>query len=156
MEEMSEARLNFEEEYFPKELKRVLKKYNDGVKVSSDEMEEAINKYNSLFYCRAEYPKYLSEALNGKDFETNQLIWNPVKNKEMASYNICDRLNEIKCPTLIMSGKYDGISVGQAELFNTGIKNSRHVEFINSAHYSHIEQEMEFITQVKGFLKGFV
>lgn len=115
-----EARQNFEEEYYPTELKRALKKYNEGIKVSSDEMEAATNKFNNLFYFRDKYPKYLSEALNDKDFGTNQLIWNPDKNKEMASYNICGRLNEIKCSTLIMSGKYDGISVGQAELFNTG------------------------------------
>lgn len=149
-----EARKNFETEYYPEDLKIIIKKNKEGNKVSPDEMKEATNKFNKLFYCRTKYPIYLSESLNDKDLGTNQLIWNPGKNEEMANYNICDRLNEIKCPTLIMSGKYDGISVGQAELFNSNIKNSKHVEFKNSAHYSHVEEEPEFLSQVKSFLKA--
>ncbi|MBP1950878.1 alpha/beta fold hydrolase [Virgibacillus litoralis] len=148
-----EARRKFELEYYPEDLKKTIKKLNEGIKVSPDEVEDATNKFNNQFYCRAKYPKYLCDALNDKDLGTNQLIWNPEKNKEMANYKICNRLDEIKCPTFIISGKYDGISVGQGELFSSGIKNSTHVEFKNSSHYAHIEEEIAYLEQVKNFLE---
>ncbi|WP_196493742.1 alpha/beta fold hydrolase [Ornithinibacillus caprae] len=145
-------REKFKKEYFPDDLKQFDKRMNEGIKISQDEMEGFINKYNSLYYCRVEYPKYLSESLKDKDTRTNQLIWDPERNKEMSNYNICERLKEINCPTLILSGKYDGISVGQAELFMSNIKNSKYIEFPNSSHYAHIEEEENFLEQVKAFL----
>lgn len=149
-----EERRRFEEEHLTSYLKLIAKNINESIKVSTYEMDRFNNKFNSLFYCRADYPEYLVESLEEKDTKTNQLIWNPKYNKAISNYNIYDRLMEIKCPTLILSGKYDGISVRQAKLFKSGIKNSKHVEFQNSAHYSHIRQESEFLEQVKTFIKS--
>ncbi|WP_153727914.1 alpha/beta fold hydrolase [Salinibacillus xinjiangensis] len=150
-------RRKFEKEHFPDELKQIIKTVSEGFKPSAKEMKRFSSEFNRLFnrlfYCRAEYPEYLLKSIEDKDVGTNQLIWNPENNKEMATYDICDRLNEIKCPTLILSGKYDGISVGQASLFEAGIMNSKHVELQNSSHYSHIEEELRFLEHVNTFLK---
>ncbi|MFZ3579729.1 alpha/beta fold hydrolase [Virgibacillus sp. DJP39] len=147
-----EARKRFEIEQFTDDLLRIFKKLREGIKVSSDEKEIATKRFNSLYYCRVDYPAYLLEALNDKDTGTNQLIWNGEKNPDMTNYNISPRLEEIECPTLIISGMYDGISVGQADLFRAGIKNSQHIELQNSSHYAHIEDEIEFLEQVKNFI----
>ncbi|AIF45304.1 alpha/beta fold hydrolase [Virgibacillus sp. SK37] len=145
-------RKKFESDFFPKNLKETIYKLKQNEKISSEEIESANILFNQLFYCRTTYPIYLDKALEDKDSGTNQLIWNTDKNEEMANYNICPRLKEIKCPTLIISGKYDGISVGQGELFNSLIQNSKHIVFNNSSHYAHIEEEQEFIRQVSNFL----
>ncbi|MGY3715804.1 alpha/beta fold hydrolase [Sutcliffiella cohnii] len=147
-----EEREKFAKEHFPDELKQVIKKMNEGLKPSPEEMEHFTYEYNKLFYCRVKYPNYLIKSIEDKDVGTNQLIWNPEKNKEIASYNICRKLNEIHCPALIISGKYDGVSVGQAKLFKSGIKKSRHIEFQNSSHYSHIEEEDQFNEYISNFL----
>ena len=145
-----EEREKFEKEYLPDELKQMKKE--EGVNPSTVDMEKYVREWNRLFYCRVEYPEYLSQSLDDKDVGTNQLLWSS-ENKEMANYNVCDRLNEIKCPALIVSGKFDGISVGQASLFHSGIKNSKHVELQNSSHYSHVEEASRFLEIVKEFLE---
>ncbi|MBA2176219.1 alpha/beta fold hydrolase [Halobacillus locisalis] len=147
-----EERVKFEEKHSPDELKQIMKKERDGIPTSTVERDRLLKAFNSHFYCRVEYPDYLKQSLEDKDIGTNQLIWNPEKNEAMATYNICDRLHEIKCPALIVSGKFDGISVGQASLFKSGIKDSTHVEFQNSSHYSHIEEESRFLECVRDFL----
>lgn len=109
---------------------------------------EDIQKY---YYCRVPYPDYLERSLAEKDEGTNQMIWNPDINQEMAVYNAVSLLRNIHCPTLIISGKYDGISVGQAELFKE-IPYSVHKQMKQSAHYAHVEEEEKFMDTVQAFL----
>ncbi|MCA0970856.1 alpha/beta fold hydrolase [Halobacillus litoralis] len=147
------SRATFQEEHLPDRLTKMVDKVKAGSELSEEERNKYLKEWNNLFYCRVEYPEYLKQALDDKDVTTNQLIWDPEKNKEMTDYSMTDRLSGITCPTLIISGAFDGISVGQAALFKKGIQDSRHVEFQHSAHYAHVEEEERFLRVVEGFLK---
>jgi len=138
--------------YYPDSLKEYHDKIQNGVNVSPDEVENAKSIFNANFYCRVKYPDYLINSLYDKDHKTNSMIWDPKYNKKMAYFNVCSRLNEIKCPTLITAGKYDGISVGQDKIFLNGIPNSTLTTFEHSAHYAHVEERQKFTESVRGFL----
>ncbi|TGB04956.1 alpha/beta fold hydrolase [Halobacillus salinus] len=145
-------RERFEEDHFPRELKRIKKKAKEGIKISEEEADYFTTEFSERFYCRVDHPDYLVRALADKDVRSNQLIWDPEWNKEVARFTVCDKLSEIKCAALVVSGRFDGLSVGQAPLFEAGIPYSQHVEFRNSSHYAHIEEQQKFLDLVTGFI----
>lgn len=128
------------------EERRKLEKDN-----SMDDMK-ITSPLNNSNYCRVPFPKYLSDAIADKDTRTNELIWNHNLNSKMQYYDITQELDQIECPSLIISGKYDGISVGQSDKFSEGIRNSKHSLFQNSAHYAHVEEEEKFLKVVRSHL----
>ncbi|UFT98406.1 alpha/beta hydrolase [Radiobacillus kanasensis] len=145
-----ELRPRFEEMYFTPELKDFKEKLEKGTTVSKQEYNEATELYNNLFFCRVGYPTYLQEAFLEKDQRTNDLIWQ--ENDEISKYDRTKDLPNIQCKTLIISGKYDGMSIGQSEILKKGTRDSTHVEFSNSSHYAHIEEQSRFLKEVQHFL----
>ena len=68
------------------------------------------------------------------------------------NYDVSKRLNEIKCPTLIISGSKDGLTpIPEQRLLHKGIKNSRWVVMNGSGHATMYEEPDTFTALVVGF-----
>ncbi len=67
-------------------------------------------------------------------------------------WDIFDRLDEIRVPTLVMSGHYDELRPDQAEDIHKGIAGSELVIFENSSHTPFHEERELFMHTVNDFL----
>lgn len=69
-----------------------------------------------------------------------------------VGYDVTDRLGEIKCPTLIISGSEDGlVPPTEQQILHEGIKGSVYVTINGSGHASMYENPMAFTALVVGF-----
>jgi proline iminopeptidase len=71
----------------------------------------------------------------------------------LASYDVRDRLPDIRVPSLVIVGRHDWITaVSQAEALAAGLPESRLVIFDNSGHLPFAEEPAEFLTLVRTWL----
>jgi proline-specific peptidase len=136
----------------PEHIKKVMERYERENNFSAPEYIKAREDFDRNHCCKVSWPDAVQAAINDMDFETNYMMWGR-KDSELPRFNITGSLNKIVCPTLIIEGKYDGYSTGQAELFFAGIPNSEVVRFDNSAHYAHIEEPENFNNRISHFLR---
>lgn len=72
---------------------------------------------------------------------------------EYPSYDVVDRLGEIRVPTLVMCGRYDPVvPIAHSELIHAGIPNSELVVFEESGHFPMIEEPEKFRDVVRRFI----
>lgn len=69
-----------------------------------------------------------------------------------SQWSILDRIDMIKVPTLLISGKYDGVPASTMQPFFDGIEKVKWVIFPESSHFPHMEEPEEFLKVVGGFL----
>jgi L-proline amide hydrolase len=67
-------------------------------------------------------------------------------------WSIIDRISEINIPTLLISGKYDGVAPSTMQPFFDAIDKVKWVNFANSSHFPHMEEPEEFLKVLGGFL----
>jgi proline iminopeptidase len=72
---------------------------------------------------------------------------------EYPSYDVVDRLGEIRVPTLIMCGRHDPVvPIAHSELIHAGIPDSELVVFEESGHFPMIEEPEKFKDTVHRFM----
>jgi proline-specific peptidase len=71
---------------------------------------------------------------------------------ELKDWDITDRLDEIRVPTLVTSGRYDEATPAIAETVQRGIAGSEWVIFENSAHMAHAEETERYLQVLDEFL----
>lgn len=109
--------------------------------------------YSTEFFIkRAEWmenrEKYLTEYFSRKDV-LESLIRLTDSSRD---YDVVDRLGEINCPTLIISGSEDGlVPPTEQQLLHEKIKNSIYVTINGSGHASMYENPSAFAALVLGF-----
>lgn len=70
----------------------------------------------------------------------------------LATWDRSADLDRITVPTLITVGRYDEITPACAESIRAGVRNSRVVQFDNSAHLAHLEEGERYARVVEDFL----
>jgi pimeloyl-ACP methyl ester carboxylesterase len=63
-----------------------------------------------------------------------------------------DRISKINAPTLLISGKYDGVPASTMQPFFDRIDKVKWVTFAESSHFPHMEEPEEFLKVLGGFL----
>lgn len=80
---------------------------------------------------------------------------NAVFSTQFASYDVIDRLHEIKVPTLILCGRHDWITPAKhSQLMAEKIPNSKLVIFEESGHYPYIEENDKYLAAIRDFLSA--
>ncbi len=74
----------------------------------------------------------------------------------LPTFNVLNRLDEIKVPTLVMTGRHDWITppAQAAERIHAQLPNSRLVVFEESGHFPFIEEHDKFVTTVKNWVNS--
>ena len=74
---------------------------------------------------------------------------------ERRSFDFTDRLSEITCPTLVMSGAHDWICTPeQGRIMSERIPRAHHKIFANSGHSVGQDEPEAFLAAMRGFLVG--
>lgn len=70
----------------------------------------------------------------------------------LADWDVVARLGEIRCPTLVVSGRHDFATPATAAMLYQGIPSSEWVVFEHSAHVPHLEEPQRCLEVLDGFL----
>lgn len=93
----------------------------------------------------------MDELLPKMRFSPERLRW--VVSVGARTYDLRERLGEIRIPTLILHGREDGrVPLERAEELHRGIANSRLRVLDDCGHWPHVEKRVEFVAVVKEFL----
>lgn len=105
----------------------------------------------SQMYYKNYDPKIGAEL--DKNTKYSYQAWNAASGL-LANFNTTERLGEISVKTLVISGKYDGITPNEhgGKVFDEKIKNSDLVVFENSGHFPFIEETEAFSKAVMEWL----
>lgn len=97
------------------------------------------------------YARAMDELLPRMRFSPERLRW--VVTQGANSYDVRERLAEIRVPTLILHGREDErVPLERAEELRGGIPASRLVVLDDCGHWLHAEKRSEFVAVVKEFL----
>lgn len=115
-----------------------------------------------LFYrrhvCRLDpWPECLNRSLAvmEQDPEVYFTLWGPSEfhaTGGLKSWDVSNRLGEVRVPTLITSGRYDEATPAIAKTLLQGISGARWVLFENSSHQAHIEERELYLQTLDEFL----
>ncbi len=95
----------------------------------------------------------LNRALSKMDVGANAAMWGPPGAPEpLATLDLGPRLGGIGVPTLVVAGRYDGMTAGQEAEIHAGIPNSELVVFEESSHYPFAEEGERFFAALDDFL----
>ncbi len=97
------------------------------------------------------FGRAMDELLPRMRFSPQRLRW--VVTVGAKTYDIRDRLSEIRVPTLIVHGRQDTrVPLERAEELHRGIRGSQFVVLDDCGHWPHVEKRAEFVAAVKEFL----
>ena len=117
---------------------------------------EAMDLFYRRYACRLDpWPGWLNRALSKMDAEANAAMWGPPGSPEPgphATWDLRPRLGGIGVPTLVVAGRYDGMTAGQEAEIHAGIPNSELVVFEESSHYPFAEEGGRFFAALDDFL----
>jgi proline-specific peptidase len=111
--------------------------------------------YDQRHLCRLDpWPEPLMRT--SANLEVSHTMWGPSEfhvTGTLKAWDIRDRLDEIKLPTLVTSGRYDGDTPLVAETVHRNIAGSEWVIFEHSSHMAHLEEEDEYRRVVNDFMR---
>ena len=117
---------------------------------------EAMDLFYRRYACRLDpWPGWLNRALSKMDVEANAAMWGPPGGPDpgpLVTIDLRPRLGGIGVPTLVVAGRYDGMTSGQEAEIQAGIPNSELVVFEESSHYPFAEEGGRFFAALDDFL----
>lgn len=117
--------------------------------------------YKDYAKTKEEVGKYLKQAIDSGEYcpesieESEDALFMPCKYHSLATYELFGVLEDIKCPTLVISGAYDKvIDTDTARRFCSVVKNSKLVIFEESGHHPFQEEPLKFQNVVSEFINS--
>ncbi len=124
-----------------------------GFPATEDEMRERMREDLGRSVRHPEvFGRAMHELLPRMRYSPERLKW--VVTVGAKTYDVRDRLTEIRVPTLIIHGREDArVPLERAEELHRGIAGSRLVDLEDCGHWPHVEKRTEFAAAVKEFLR---
>lgn len=124
-----------------------------GFPKTEDEMRERMREEVGRAVRHPEiFGRAMDELLPRMRFSPERLRW--VVTVGAKTYDVRDRLSEIRVPTLILHGREDTrVPLERAEELHRGIRGSRLAVLDDCGHWPHVEKRAEFVAAVKEFLR---
>lgn len=123
-----------------------------GFPSTEDEMRERMREEVAQSVLHPETVAHaMDELLPRMRFSPERLRW--IVSVGAKTYDVRERLGEIRVPTLILHGREDGrVPLDRARELERGIPGSRLVVLDDCGHWPHVEKRAEFVDAVKEFL----
>ncbi len=140
----------------PLDVVEVLTKYEALGQYDNPEYLKAVDVFYRKHLCRLqEWPKELVYSLEHISKPVYFAMNGPNEFTicgNIRYWDVTDQLNKIRVPTLVTGGRYDEVSPKVARGIHKGIKRSKLVTFMNSAHLPMWEEREKFMAVVRKFL----
>jgi proline-specific peptidase len=118
---------------------------------------EAFEQFSRRHLIRIERPEPVRRALAAVNEQVYATLWGTDGLRPdglLRDWESCDRLGQIRAPTLITVGRYDEVTPACAASIRAGISGSELVHFPSSAHMPHWEEQGAFMACMRGFLQN--
>ena len=118
--------------------------------------KEAEKEFFRRHICRLDpQPEALKRARAKRGEQVYRTMWGPNEftvTGTLRGWDVIERLDAIRLPTLITSGRYDECTPALVEPLHRGIAGSEWVLFEESAHMAYLEEPERYLDVVGGFL----
>ena len=141
-------------EKLPPDAREAIHRHEAAGTFDDPEYGEAIDLFYRRYACRLDpWPGWLNRALSRMDVGTNAAMWGPPGAPgPLATVDLRPRLGGIGVPTLVVAGRYDGMTSGQEGEIQAGIPGSELVVFEESSHHPFAEEPGRFLAELDDFL----
>jgi proline-specific peptidase len=141
----------------PTEVREVMLRHEAAGTIDHPEYREARGRvFDVRYVCRIDpWPEFLQRAIATANFAVGEALesrYGQYAPGGQDTWDITARLREIDVPTLVLSGRHDGLVRGQDEVLAGGIPGSEWVRFEESSHYAHAEETQRFFAALDDFL----
>jgi proline iminopeptidase len=146
-------------EELPADVQRSLEYHEARGVFDCPEYTAAIMVFYKRHLCRLErWPPGVEYAVGpGFGQQPYTTMWGPSEFGPVLGnlryWDVTERLNEIKVPTLITGGRYDEARPSALEAMHQGIQGSELVIFEESSHMAFVEERETYMTAVNRFLE---
>jgi proline-specific peptidase len=141
----------------PPEVREALERHEAAGTTDDPEYRAAGEAFAARHVCRVDpWPEFLTRALEGGNAEANGALWGRDQRHApggMGSWDVRGLLGGIRVPTLVMTGRFDGLVAGAGPALAGGIPGAEAVEFAASSHYAHAEEPGRFVAVLEDFLR---
>lgn len=152
------AEANRLREELPPAVQATLLKHEQAGTTQDPAYQEAMMVFYRRHLCRLDpWPPELKQSF--AKLTRNPEVYNTMNGPSefhvigtLRDWDIVDRLEEIRTPTLITSGRHDEATPAIAETIQRGIAGSEWLLFENSSHSAHLEEAERFLEVVANFL----
>ncbi len=142
----------------PPEVEKTLLKHETAGTTADPAYEEAMLVFYRRHVCRLEpWPECVMRTF--AQLTQNPEVYHTMNGPSefhvtgtLKTWNIVDRLGEVRIATLVTSGRYDEATPAVAETVHRGIAGSEWVIFEHSSHMAHVEEPEKFLNVLDGFL----
>jgi proline-specific peptidase len=139
----------------PPQVQATLLKHEEAGSTDSSEYQEAMLVFYQRHVCRVPWPDYVTYSFEHIAMPVYYTMNGPSEFHVIGNFkdwDISPRLNQIKLPTLIISGRYDEATPAINEVLHQGIEGSEWVLLENSSHLAHVEEPDLYFAVVERFL----
>lgn len=140
----------------PQEIQDVLAKCEKEGTTNSEEYKKAMKVFYKRFVYRLDSkPEELKSEYAKSNEVVYETMWGPSEfytTGNLKTFDVTDRLHEIKLPALFTCGRYDEASPQTVEAQSRQIQGADFHVFENSAHQGFLEEPEEYVRVVREFL----
>lgn len=142
----------------PSEIQRTLSKHEEARTTDDPAYQEAMLVFYRRHVCRLDpWPDCINRTF--EKLAQNPEVYNTMNGPSefhvigtLKNWSIVDRLEKIRVPTLMTSGRYDEATPAIAKTVHDGIPGSEWVIFEHSSHTSHVEESERYLQVLGDFL----
>lgn len=138
----------------PPEIAQTLRTYEAAGTTDDPAYQSARRVFDLRFVCRIDpWPDYLQRAIAQANFTIGMAMDDRDDRHApggIKNWDVTAHLQEIRVPTLILTGRYDGLAGD--DVLRDGIPGAEWVRFEESSHYAHAEEPERFLTVLDQFL----
>lgn len=144
----------------PPAVQATLLRHEAAGTTDTTEYHDAVRVFYDRHLCRIPWPEELAASFAA--MEADPTVYHTMNGPSefhcigtIRDWSIIDRLDRIKVPTLLLSGRHDEATATVVQPFADGIGDVRWRVFEQSSHLPHIEQTEAFMAEVKAFVSRF-
>ena len=142
----------------PDEVRAVIDFHEERGYTSCPEYVGAVSVFYKRHLCRLDpWPSSIEESFAQMNPVVYQTMWGPSEftcTGRLRDWDVSDRLDEIRVPTLVMGGQYDEMRLDHLRDMHERIAGSELLVFQNSSHTPFHEERELFMAKVNEFLVG--
>ena len=144
----------------PPDVQTTLLEHEAAGTTDTDSYKTAMRVFYDRHVCRIAWPAELDASFAAVDADPT--VYHTMNGPSefhcigtIRNWSIIDRLDRIKVPTLLISGRYDEATEAVVQPFSDRIPDVRWTVFENSSHLPHIEETEAFLALVDNFIAAY-
>jgi len=140
----------------PEKYRDIIKRSEKEKRFDSEGYRNAMMEFYKLHLCRIQpWPECLMRTFEKMGTDVYNHMWGPSEftvTGTLKSFDVTERLKEIRTPTLFTCGRYDEASPETTNYYHRLIPQSEMVVFEDASHEHHLEKMEEYIKVLRNFL----